>query len=183
MRQGHGPRHKARMLGRAPPATEHGAQSVETPVHVVVWHQPVISRLHRTNREEPKVGAVNMGQSMVAIEASDCTGCDLCIPFCPFEALLPLASTPPNVRRRPVIVLDDACVGCLRFASVHVPPGRSQRSSFHLYRRHPRSSIPGLSLPQCVSIVGALMGHAGLDHRLITFICCYIRSTPSALEV
>ena len=117
--------------GEHPPATEHRAQSVETPVHVVVWHQPVISRLHRTNREEPKVAAVNMGQSMVAIEASDCTGCDLCIPFCPFEALLPLASTPPNVRRRPVIVLDDACVGCLScigscptgaLAEVIIPP-------------------------------------------------------------
>ncbi|MGY8728588.1 MAG: 4Fe-4S binding protein, partial [Candidatus Poseidoniales archaeon] len=28
---------------------------------------------------------------MVAITESDCTGCDLCISHCPFEALLPLA--------------------------------------------------------------------------------------------
>jgi len=50
---------------------------------------------------------------MVAITSEDCTGCDLCIPHCPFEALLPLAKCPPNRKKRPVIVRMEACVGCL----------------------------------------------------------------------
>ena len=54
-----------------------------------------------------------MGQAMVAITSEDCTGCDLCIPHCPFEALLPLAKTPPDRKKRPVIVRAQACVGCL----------------------------------------------------------------------
>ena len=56
-----------------------------------------------------------MGQSMVAITEADCTGCDLCIPHCPFEALLPLAHNPPerNHKKRPVIVVASQCVGCL----------------------------------------------------------------------
>ena len=36
-----------------------------------------------------------MGQSMVAIVEDDCTGCDLCILHCPFEALLPSRSIHP----------------------------------------------------------------------------------------
>ena len=56
-----------------------------------------------------------MGQSMVAITEVDCTGCDLCIPHCPFEALLPLAENPINRKhkKRPVVVLATQCVGCL----------------------------------------------------------------------
>lgn len=54
-----------------------------------------------------------MGQAMVAITAQDCTGCDLCIPHCPFEALLPLLQCPPGFKKRPIIVRDEACVGCL----------------------------------------------------------------------
>ena len=56
-----------------------------------------------------------MGQSMVAITEADCTGCDLCIPHCPFEALLPLASNPPERehKKRPVVVVASQCVGCL----------------------------------------------------------------------
>lgn len=50
---------------------------------------------------------------MVAITAEDCTGCDLCIPHCPFEALLPLLQSPPGFKKRPIIVRDEACVGCL----------------------------------------------------------------------
>ncbi|MBT5391644.1 MAG: 4Fe-4S binding protein [Euryarchaeota archaeon] len=56
-----------------------------------------------------------MGQSMVAITESDCTGCDLCIPHCPFEALLPLASNPKlrTHKKRPIVVVASQCVGCL----------------------------------------------------------------------
>jgi ferredoxin len=54
-----------------------------------------------------------MGQAMVEIVSADCTGCDLCITHCPFEALLPLADCPPERRKRPVIVLNENCVGCL----------------------------------------------------------------------
>ncbi len=56
-----------------------------------------------------------MGQSMVAITEADCTGCDLCIPHCPFEALLPLNENPQvrKHKKRPVIVLASQCVGCL----------------------------------------------------------------------
>ena len=54
-----------------------------------------------------------MGQAMVAIEESECTGCDLCIPFCPFEALLPLAENPRSKGKRPLIVVETNCVGCL----------------------------------------------------------------------
>jgi ferredoxin len=57
--------------------------------------------------------AVLMTQSMVAITESDCTGCDLCISHCPFEALLPLSYTPEKLRKRPVVVVDSRCVGCL----------------------------------------------------------------------
>ena len=58
---------------------------------------------------------VTMGQSMVAITEADCTGCDLCIPHCPFEALLPLNENPKDRKhkKRPVIVLASQCVGCL----------------------------------------------------------------------
>ena len=56
-----------------------------------------------------------MGQSMVAIVEPDCTGCDLCISHCPFEALLPLASNPEHRKhsKRPVVVVEEQCVGCL----------------------------------------------------------------------
>ena len=56
-----------------------------------------------------------MGQSMVAIREADCTGCDLCIPHCPFEALLPLDKNPSGRthKKRPVVVLASQCVGCL----------------------------------------------------------------------
>ena len=56
-----------------------------------------------------------MGQSMVAIVEDDCTGCDLCILHCPFEALLPLKINPPGRShpKRPVVVLEQRCVGCL----------------------------------------------------------------------
>ena len=56
-----------------------------------------------------------MGQSMVAISQQICTGCDLCIAHCPFEALLPLAENPAQRKhsRRPVIVVENNCVGCL----------------------------------------------------------------------
>ena len=56
-----------------------------------------------------------MGQSMVAITEADCTGCDLCIPHCPFDALLPLAENPKDRKhkKRPVVVLATQCVGCL----------------------------------------------------------------------
>ena len=54
-----------------------------------------------------------MTQAMVAIVQADCTGCDLCITHCPFEALLPLAECPSTHRTRPVVVVVDHCVGCL----------------------------------------------------------------------
>ena len=56
-----------------------------------------------------------MGQSMVAITEADCTGCDLCIPHCPFEALLPLTENPAERKhkKRPVVVVASQCVGCL----------------------------------------------------------------------
>ena len=56
-----------------------------------------------------------MGQSMVAITEENCTGCDLCISHCPFEALLPLAENPKHRKhgKRPVIVVVNNCVGCL----------------------------------------------------------------------
>jgi len=54
-----------------------------------------------------------MGQAMVMIDDPACTGCDLCIPHCPFEALLPLTVNPVGRRRRPVIVVESHCVGCL----------------------------------------------------------------------
>jgi ferredoxin len=50
---------------------------------------------------------------MVAITEADCTGCDLCILHCPFEALLPRAHVLEHRRKRDVIVLMDRCVGCL----------------------------------------------------------------------
>jgi NAD-dependent dihydropyrimidine dehydrogenase PreA subunit len=53
-----------------------------------------------------------MGQAMVSIVESDCTGCDLCITHCPFEALLPKASVTSG-KKRPVIVIESSCVGCL----------------------------------------------------------------------
>ena len=60
-------------------------------------------------------GPVVMGQAMVAIVEDDCTGCDLCILHCPFEALLPLQVNPPGRShpKRPVVVLEQRCVGCL----------------------------------------------------------------------
>ena len=56
-----------------------------------------------------------MVQNMVAITMEQCTGCDLCIPHCPFEALLPLQVNPPGRGhpKRPVIVVENHCVGCL----------------------------------------------------------------------
>jgi NAD-dependent dihydropyrimidine dehydrogenase PreA subunit len=56
-----------------------------------------------------------MGQSMVAIIEADCTGCDLCIAHCPFEALLPLVESPKERTKpkRPVVVVEANCVGCL----------------------------------------------------------------------
>jgi len=50
---------------------------------------------------------------MVVIDEQDCTGCDLCILHCPFEALLPRAHTLSHRRKRDVIVINERCVGCL----------------------------------------------------------------------
>ena len=55
----------------------------------------------------------HMGQAMVEIDVENCTGCDLCITHCPFEALLPLENCPPGYRKRPVVVVPENCVGCL----------------------------------------------------------------------
>ena len=54
-----------------------------------------------------------MGQAMVEIIEPDCTGCDLCITHCPFEALLPLSECAPHRKKRAVVVLNATCVGCL----------------------------------------------------------------------
>ena len=56
-----------------------------------------------------------MGQSMVAIVQDQCTGCDMCITHCPFEALLPLVTNPEGrkFKKRPVVVIEENCVGCL----------------------------------------------------------------------
>lgn len=56
-----------------------------------------------------------MGQAMVAIVQEACTGCDLCIIHCPFEALLPLTNNPEGRKhkKRPVVVVEEQCVGCL----------------------------------------------------------------------
>jgi len=56
-----------------------------------------------------------MGQSMVKIAEELCTGCDLCLLHCPFEALVPYATIPMGRThpKRPILVLDSACVGCL----------------------------------------------------------------------
>lgn len=56
-----------------------------------------------------------MVQAMVAITQGACTGCDLCITFCPFEALLPLTERPADHphAKRPVVVVEASCVGCL----------------------------------------------------------------------
>ena len=54
-----------------------------------------------------------MTQAMVAITQLDCTGCDLCISHCPFEALLPLTYTPKDMKKRPIVVIESRCVGCL----------------------------------------------------------------------
>ena len=56
-----------------------------------------------------------MGQAMVAIVQDACTGCDLCINHCPFEALLPLTTNPEgrSHKKRPVVVVEEQCVGCL----------------------------------------------------------------------
>ena len=70
---------------------------------------------------------------MVAIVQDDCTGCDLCITHCPFEALLPLKVNPEGRKRskRPVVVVEENCVGCLScigscptdaLHEVHSPP-------------------------------------------------------------
>ncbi len=70
---------------------------------------------------------------MVAIVQDDCTGCDLCITHCPFEALLPLKVNPEGRKRskRPVVVIEENCVGCLScigscptdaLHEVHSPP-------------------------------------------------------------
>jgi ferredoxin len=60
-------------------------------------------------------GVRPMGQAMVAIVQDDCTGCDLCILHCPFEALLPLMEQPEGRLhpKRPIVVEENRCVGCL----------------------------------------------------------------------
>ena len=65
--------------------------------------------------QKPEGLGKTMGQSMVAIVEDDCTGCDLCIPHCPFEALLPMETSPKERKhkKRPIIVLATQCVGCL----------------------------------------------------------------------
>ena len=80
-------------------------------------HHPVragpqfLETQHYSHPQRPSV----MGQAMVAIVEDDCTGCDLCIMHCPFEALLPLQLNPPGRKhaKRPVVVLEQRCVGCL----------------------------------------------------------------------
>ncbi len=76
-----------------------------------------------------------MGQGMVTISEPDCTGCDLCIAHCPFEALLPLADCADHRTKRAVIVVEARCVGCLTcigscptgaLTEISIPPDAEQ---------------------------------------------------------
>lgn len=96
--------------------------------------------------------SVTMGQSMVAIAMDMCTGCDMCIPHCPFEALLPLAEKPIGHRhqKRPVIVVENNCVGCLScigscptnaLYEVEIPLNTSKSPLLHNSRNPPVENI------------------------------------------
>jgi ferredoxin len=86
-----------------------------TTVKKNVLYHTIIHYHYRVLFLKWRIVVVLMGQSMVAITEQNCTGCDLCISHCPFEALLPLAENPAQRKhsKRPIIVVENNCVGCL----------------------------------------------------------------------
>ena len=73
-----------------------------------------------------------MGQSMVA-SPKRIARVAIVHPHCPFEALLPLATNPPERKhkKRPVVVVASQCVGCLSCI------GSAQQKRFMILSCHP----------------------------------------------
>ena len=50
---------------------------------------------------------------MAVVDEDNCTGCQVCIPFCPTDCIRPVSKDKYNLPIPPVQVIYDACVGCM----------------------------------------------------------------------
>ncbi|MDP6490400.1 MAG: 4Fe-4S dicluster domain-containing protein [Kiritimatiellia bacterium] len=66
---------------------------------------PRIPRAIITKKKTPKIVA--------EVDEANCTGCQVCVPFCPVDCIEPVpADTYSDVAIPPVHVRHDECIGC-----------------------------------------------------------------------
>ena len=49
---------------------------------------------------------------MAVVDEDSCTGCQVCIPFCPVDCIEPVASDKYNIPIPPVQIRFNECIGC-----------------------------------------------------------------------
>ena len=50
---------------------------------------------------------------MAVVDEDNCTGCQVCVPFCPTDCIRPVAQEKYGLPIPPVQVIYDHCVGCM----------------------------------------------------------------------
>lgn len=65
---------------------------------------PEIVEVPRTKKKKPKMIAV--------VDEDNCTGCQVCIPFCPVDCIETVPPEKYNIPIPPVQIRFDECIGC-----------------------------------------------------------------------
>ena len=55
-------------------------------------------------KKKPKIVAV--------VDEDNCTGCQVCVPFCPVDCIRPVPKEKYNIQIPPVQILFNECIGC-----------------------------------------------------------------------
>jgi electron transport complex protein RnfB len=73
-------------------------------------HVPEFPKKKVVKKKKPKLMAV--------VDEDNCTGCGVCVPFCPTECIHPVPSEKYPILVPPVQVTFDECIGCKICAQV-----------------------------------------------------------------
>ena len=65
---------------------------------------PELATNVKTKKKKPKLMAV--------VDEDNCTGCQVCIPFCPVDCIEPVPKEKYNIPIPPVQVRFNECIGC-----------------------------------------------------------------------